>query len=1834
MTKSHTSSEKNATLSPLKQAFLALERAQQRIQELEHAPLEPIAVLGMGCRIPGGENGIDGYWSLLRERRSAVTAGVERRLSDSLRGKSLPQSAQRAALLERADLFDPRHFGISPREAVGMDPQQRLLLEVSWEALESAGIDPFTLYQSATGVYLGLSSHDYAQLQLRARQEEAINPHFASGVAPSVAAGRISYVLGLNGPCLAVDTACSSSLVAVHLACEGLRHGECTVALAGGVNLILSPESSIAFAQAGMLSEQGVCRAFDSLADGFVRGEGCGVVVLKRLGDAERAGDRILAVILGSAVNQDGASSGLTVPNGLAQQALLREAHRRAGIEAWQVGYVEAHGTGTALGDPIEAEALGAVFGDGRQREKKLLIGSVKTNVGHLESAAGIAGLIKVVLGLQHGVVPGQLHWNSPSKHVRWSELPLEVVTESREWLPIEGRRIGGVSSFGFSGTNAHVVVEGWEEEARIAEAQPREEVLVVTGRTEDGLRALVDRYAEFLSESDADWSAICYTAALGRAVFGERLAVVAVGKVAAAAKLHGWLRGESPEGVYVGRVSAGQRVWNGLADAAGSAATVAAEFVHGVAMDWAARWSGRKLRRVALPTYAFQRERYWIEPNAAAEAESGEATQRNLLGRRLRTAGVRGQYETKLSAASWIGEHVVEGHVVLPMTGHLELMLEAGAEAFAQRCVLEDVVLQCRLVIAGERRVQTVVEEESSGRSRVRVYAEQTGGEWERVSEAWLRRAEEPEHRPERLNLEALRERLRPPEAGAEFYAQIASRGLEFGERFRGVERVCVGESQALGEIVVREADEAGWELSPWWLDACLQVAGMADHGDDDRALYLPLSVERLQVYGRPTQHNCSYVTIRRIDAETLSAEVTITNTDGSPLVYLSNLRFRKFKKSTADIASWMYRLDWQVEELASNLVQLKRVLVIGEGELAAKLTLHLRERGAEVDSLNADNLTQTLLAVVDTVLWVAGPSEPFDTLSPGMACSAIEGSLRSLLTTTQQLLRHRPQAGLRLYVVTACAIGPDEPTIELAGAPLVGLATGIAMEAPELRCTRLDCDVEDHDASASQIAAEVQSDADSQWVAWRSGKRYVAKLERLQTPRVEQMPARVQLQTGTGIEGLEWVMDSRRELQPHEVEISASATTLNFRDAMVALGAIASDAPIGTDCAGLVLRTGEAVTDLMPGDAVVALALGCFASHVVASRALLVRKPETLSFAEAAAQSVAYLAADYCLNAVARVRQGERVLIHAAAGGVGLAAVHLCRKLGAEPIGTAGSEKKRAFLRGLGVARVYNSRSLEFGREISGGVDIVLNSLAGEAIDVGLQLLNPGGRFVELGKTDLRDTEAVERKWPGVRYLPVDLTPQFAAGSSWVAQRLAALLKEVAEGSLPVLPTTVFDSSMVKEAFRFMARAEHIGRIVVVRKPAERFSGTHLITGGMRGIGLKLAEWLAANGARELVLVGRRAPDETTCRLVGRLKANGVATRTIEGDIADPETARKAIQMAGADLRGVWHCAGLLDNASLEEQSRDRMLRVLRPKIDGAWNLHVLTSKLPIESFVLFSSWASIGGAYGQVNHCAAASFLDGLAHFRRAHSLPVLSVNWGAWSETGAASGDEVRRQLERSGMEMMSPEGALEALRLALGCGQSQVTIASIDWPRYLAPRRNQADLSFYAKLFSEPYVRSARGTPLPIAQMKVQNLPPATSTLEMIYALPAAMREAALLRTAGDIVRRTLGLGSGEYIDPDVPLSDLGMDSLLAIELRNGLSGILQRQFPSTILFDYPTLRALANYLNKVALSTHEETPAAASAARVRAVSKPNENSLAILDTIERMSDEDVESWFE
>ncbi|MXN82708.1 amino acid adenylation domain-containing protein [Burkholderia sp. 4812] len=492
---------------------------------------EPIAIVGMSCRFPGAAHDLDAYWQLLNDGVDAISEVPRARWDVDAYYDPDPEAPGRmycrfGGFLDGVDQFDPAFFRITPREAAAMDPQQRLLLEVSHEALEHAGIPVDRLKGSRTGVFVGITTNDYANLQLRNGGGSGIDGYFFTGNPLNTAAGRISYGLGVQGPSMAIDTACSSSLTAIHTASQNLRSGECDLAIAGGVNLILSPDNSIAVSRTRALAPDGRCKTFDAAADGFVRSEGCGALVLKRLSDALAAGDRVLAVLRGSAVNHDGASSGFTAPNGRAQEAVIRQA--LGGLPAASIDYVEAHGTGTPLGDPVEVQALATVFGEGRDDGRRLRVGSVKTNIGHTESAAGIAGVIKVVLALNHERLPAHLHFRRPSPLVQWDALPIEICAEASAWPRGERPRRAGVSAFGASGTNAHLVLEEAPVPARPATPSKHTvHPLVLSAKTPAALRELAGRYQRRLeAEPGLDIAAVAFSAATGRAHFAHRLAL------------------------------------------------------------------------------------------------------------------------------------------------------------------------------------------------------------------------------------------------------------------------------------------------------------------------------------------------------------------------------------------------------------------------------------------------------------------------------------------------------------------------------------------------------------------------------------------------------------------------------------------------------------------------------------------------------------------------------------------------------------------------------------------------------------------------------------------------------------------------------------------------------------------------------------------------------------------------------------------------------------------------------------------------------------------------------------------------------------------------------------------------------------------------------------------------------------------------------------------------------------------------------------------------------------------------------------------------------------
>ena len=552
--------ERIATFSPKRLALLA-DSLQARLEEQERGRREPIAIIGLSCRFPGAANP-EAFWELLRQGQDAITEVPPRRWNvDSLFDPS-PDApgkmyVRHGGFLDGLDLFDPQVFGIAPREALSMDPQQRLLLEVAWEALENAGQAPPHEQGSPTGVFIGIGASNYTG-GVRLNQPHLLDPYSLSGNIASVAVGRLSHVLGLQGPSFPIDTACSSSLVAVHQACRSLRVGECRMALAGGVNLILAPEATIYFCKVGLLSRQGHCRTFDAAADGYVRGEGCGIVVLKRLSDAQADGDPILAVIRGSAVNHNGRGAGLMVPSSTAQEAVIRLALAEAGVKPEAVGFIEGQGTATLLGDSVELRTLAALFGKDRLPGRPLYLGSVKTNVGHLEVAAGMAGLIKTVLALRHRAIPPNLHFQQPNPHLAWQETPLQVPTALLPWMQENGPRVAGVSAFSFSGTNAHVVLE--EAPSCPAPVQTLDRpvhLLCLSARTPAALKQLAAAVGENLSAPTAGkLPDASFTVNCGRRHFPHRVAVVADEQMKAARALALFAGGAQVEGVATSQVT------------------------------------------------------------------------------------------------------------------------------------------------------------------------------------------------------------------------------------------------------------------------------------------------------------------------------------------------------------------------------------------------------------------------------------------------------------------------------------------------------------------------------------------------------------------------------------------------------------------------------------------------------------------------------------------------------------------------------------------------------------------------------------------------------------------------------------------------------------------------------------------------------------------------------------------------------------------------------------------------------------------------------------------------------------------------------------------------------------------------------------------------------------------------------------------------------------------------------------------------------------------------------------------------------------------------------
>ena len=2054
----------------LRRVSADLHETKQRLRETEDRAHEPVAIVGMACRFPGDAGSPEELWQLLADGVDAIGDLPADRGWD-LEGLYHPDPGhpgtsyvRQGGFLYDADRFDAAFFGISPREALGMDPQQRLVLETAWEALERSGIDPATLKGTATGVYTGVSGQDYLSRTLRI--PEGFEGYATTGTLPSVVSGRVAYTLGLQGPAVTIDTACSASLVAIHLACQALRQGECTLALAGGVNAMATPIMFTEFCRLRTLSPDGRCKSFAADADGTGFSEGVGIVALERLSDARRAGRDVLAVIRGSAVNQDGASNGLTAPNDVAQERVIAQALAAARLSPGEVDVVEAHGTGTALGDPIEAEALIATYGRDRPGDRPLWLGSIKSNIGHTHAAAGVAGLIKMVMALRHGRLPANLHLDEPTPHVDWAAGDVRLLREHTDWPAGDHPRRAGVSAFGVSGTNAHLILEQAPEEEPVPAAVDLPEGSVVpwvlSARSADALRgqaaALAGRAGE-LSPLGVGWSL-----ATTRSVFEHRAVVVGTGRGELSAGLAALAAGEEHPGVvrpgtpvvggtgpvlvfpgqgsqwagmgaellesspvfaariaeceqalapYVdwslreklrggdlsrvdvvqpvlwavmvslaavwadhgvtpaavvghsqGEIAAAcvagalsvedaakvvalrSRALRGLAGGgamaslgvdeakaaeliAGPAVTVAAvngpastvisgppdevqavvaaaqaaglrarmidvdyashgpqveeirdelaevlagirpagtavafysavtggridtagldagywftnlrepvrfadavdallndghrvfieasphpvltmgvqecferaavdavtvptlrrddggparlaravaqAFTAGVTVDWA-RWFPRDPapRVVDLPTYAFQRERYWLDGHSGGQggdpSELGlVAAGHPLLGGAVELADASSHVLTgRLTASGWLGEHVIGGTPLLPGAALVELALRA---ADATGCgAVEELALQAPLVLPerGGLRVQVVAGAPGAdGRRDVRVYSrpEEDGGA------GWLCHATGTLGDAGPAPAESLAG-MWPPD-GAEpvdiedFYARVAADGYAYGPAYQGLRAVWRDGPDLLAEVTLPEAagERGGFGIHPALLDAALHPA-LLDRAETGR-VWLPFVWSGVCLRAGEAGTVRVRLSPFRRDGNELCLRVTVADTVGAPVLTADSLTMRaadpgRLRSAGGRDTDGLFRLDWTPLPAAEAR------------------PLRLVELSAGGDPVLAGDRYPDLDAIV-----AAGPVPPV-VLTPVRTAGDARAVTERVLALVQDWLSRPETAEARLAVVTRGAVAADD--VDVTGAAVWGLLRSAQAEHPG-RLLLVDADAGVEAGVEAALARAVA--ADEPQVAIRGEQALIPRLVRAGSGAGLPLEPgwRLGLENAGTVEDVAPLTCPEEPLRQGQIRIAVHAAGVNFRDVLIALGMYPGDAAFGgSEGAGVVAEIGPGVTGLAVGDRVMGLFEGAFGPLTVADARTVVPVPDGWGMREAAAVPVAFLTAWYGLVELGGLKAGESVLVHAAAGGVGTAAVQIARHLGAEVYATAGPAK-HGVLEEMGVDAAHraSSRDLDFEeifREATGGrgVDVVLNSLAGEFVDASLRLLGKGGRLVEMGKTDLRDPVRVAADHDGVRYQAYDLIAD--AGPERLGTMLRHLTGLFADGSLTPPPVRAWPLSRAPEALRYLSQARHTGKLVLdVPAPLDR-DGTVLITGGTGTIGGSVAEHLARTGqVRNLLLVSRRGPDaEGADALVERLGELGAGARVVAADVADRDAVANLI--AGIDpahpLTGVVHAAGVLDNALITAQTPEALARVWAAKATAAANLHEATAGLRLGMFVLFSSFASALGTPGQANYAAANAYCDALAARRQAGGLPGVSVAWGLWGTTSGLTGQLTGADLARIGRLGIVATSATEGTALldaAVRHGHPALLAMSLD---------TQALTGQPANALPAP-LRTLATAGTPVRRTAAGDRP--DDWAARLAGRSAGEQHRMLIGLVRTHAATVLGHADAGMVQADTSFKELGFDSLTAVELRNRLAAATGLRLPAALVFDYPETKILADHLRR------------------------------------------------
>ncbi|GAA0440348.1 hypothetical protein Acor_12850 [Acrocarpospora corrugata] len=1713
----------------LKRAIVELAEARQRLSDSDDRRHEPIAIVGMACRYPGGVTSPEDLWDLVTAGRDAIGEMPADRGWDvegmydpdpEAMGKSYTRHG--GFLYDAAD-FDAAFFGMSPRTALATDPQHRLVLESSWEAFERAGIDPATLRGSRTGVYVGNMYSDYSTRFTDGAVPEGVEGTLLVSSAPSVLPGRVSYTFGLEGPSISVDTACSSSLVAVHLAVQALRRGECTMALAGGVTVMATPDSFVEFSRQRALSPDGRCKSFSADADGVSWAEGAGILLLERLSDARRNGRRVLAVIRGSAVNQDGASNGLTAPNGPAQEKVVEQALADSRLDTRDIDVVEAHGTGTRLGDPIEAGALLATYGQGRAKDRPLWLGSVKSNIGHTQAAAGVAGLIKMVQAMRHGVLPRTLHVDDATGQtgqgapVDWQADGIRLLTGPRRWFREGHPRRAGVSSFGIGGTNAHVILEEAPEQP-----EPQSQAPAVTGaphawlltaRTATSLREQAARLHKLVSADPTLAPAdVAHALASKRARFEHRAVVIGHDRETLLAGLDGhrqdeWITGTAPDRprlAFLFTGQGGQRAGMGRELAAASPVFAAALDEVCAALD---RYLDRPLREVM-----------WAEPGTpdAALLNKTRYTQPALFAyevaayRLLESLGVTPDFVAGHSVGEFAAAHVsgvwslADAARLIAARGRLMQALDVPGAMVAIEASVDEV----RPGLTGQVGFAAV-----NGPAAVVVSGPEeatlaVGARWRELG-----------RRTRRLPVShAFHSPLMEPVLAA-FEAELRT--------------VLFTEPQL--PAATNLGGDATWTDPAYWLDQIRHAV-----------LFQPM--------------------IARLEADGVRAFLEV-----GPEAVLAGMAHDCVTGPDAVIVP-LYRR--QRSEPDSLVACLARVAVAGVPVDWAAL------------SGGGTHVELPTYAFDRERFWLSSLSRTGDVAAAGLrgVGHPLLGAAVDLADDGTTILTGRLSAAsapwLSEHVMLGSAVLPGAALVDLvldAGGRLgCDRIEEIMFEAPLILPAKGAVDVQvviRHAEGPRQVRVYTRpaDDPEGAWTRHVSGLVTAAPAATVAAwagvwPPADAVPVAVD-------GGYERLADLGYEYGP-----TFQAVRALWRQGDDLLAEVAVDDDLDVTGYGLHPALFDAMFHpmlLAGGDAPGELRLpfefrGVRLLAAGASRLRVRLTP-------IGADGCAIQAADdagrpvFSMDSL-RVRPVPVTALAASTGpvphGVDWVEVSV----------TGGDGSGFAFLDpallqspdplpGFVVATLTAT---------SGNVPATVRELSTQALNL-IQTWVAGERFSGsrlVFRTRVDDlagaavwglVRAAQSEHPG-RFVLLDAGPGFTAWDQ-VAAAVGA-----GESQLSVRDGAILVPRLARRP---------------IQAPAELGSGTVLITGGTGALGALVARRLVErHGVRDLLLVSRRGLDAPGAgRLVSHLGSYGARVMVAACDVSDRDALAAALALIPADrpLTSVIHTAGVLDDATVEGLTPARLDTVLAPKADAAWYLHELTLAAPLAAFVLFSSLAGVLGNPGQGNYAGANVFLDALAAHRRKAGLPGVSIAWGLWDTESGMSGtltEAETARLARSGIAPLSVEQGLDLLDAALG--SPEPLVVAVRWDTAgLRARAEAGDLPPMARGLVRAPRRAVAGGPAGSTGSA-----PAGGLGDRL----AGMTQADALRLLTDTVRvhvaAVLAHGSAASIGVDRAFNELGFDSLTAVELRNRLNAETGLLLPATLVFDHPTVNALTDYLFK------------------------------------------------